>query len=125
LDLEWESELVLNLFLFWHCNWSWISVWLGFTVFDLIQFWISIRFGFGFGVVVGIVVLVLSFCYFFIDQAGYLGTVIINIQRTPLDVRSSIRVWAKLDDAFQILAAKLGMICQYLMLRFTRRLGRN
>lgn len=39
---------------------------------------------------------------------GYLGTVIINIQRTPLDLRSSIRVWAKLDDAFQILARKLG-----------------
>jgi len=41
-------------------------------------------------------------------QQGYLGTVIINIQQTPLDAKSTIRVWAKLDDAFQILALKLG-----------------
>lgn len=37
-----------------------------------------------------------------------MGTVIINIQQTPLDERSTLRVWAKLDDAFVILAKKLG-----------------
>jgi NAD-dependent SIR2 family protein deacetylase len=39
---------------------------------------------------------------------GFLGTVIINIQQTSLDERSTLRIWAKLDDAFTILATKLG-----------------
>jgi len=38
-----------------------------------------------------------------------LGTVIINIQQTPLDHKTVVRVWAKLDDAFKILAEKLGL----------------
>jgi NAD-dependent SIR2 family protein deacetylase len=38
-----------------------------------------------------------------------LGTVIINLQRTHYDDACSLRVWAKLDDAFKILAAKLGL----------------
>jgi NAD-dependent SIR2 family protein deacetylase len=41
---------------------------------------------------------------------GFLGTVIINIQQTSLDERSTLRVWAKLDDAFTILAKKLGFL---------------
>eukprot|EP01098_Paradermamoeba_levis_P016805 TRINITY_DN930_c0_g1_i2.p1 TRINITY_DN930_c0_g1~~TRINITY_DN930_c0_g1_i2.p1 ORF type:complete len:378 (-),score=113.12 TRINITY_DN930_c0_g1_i2:277-1410(-) len=37
-----------------------------------------------------------------------LGTVIINLQQTPLDALCTVRIWAKLDDAFSILAKKLG-----------------
>jgi len=44
------------------------------------------------------------------SPAKALGTVVINIQQTPLDSCSVIRVWAKLDDAFQILANKLGLV---------------
>jgi len=36
-----------------------------------------------------------------------LGTVIINLQRTPIDETASIRIWAKLDDAFDIIMKKL------------------
>mmetsp|Transcript_7631 Transcript_7631/g.17580 ORF Transcript_7631/g.17580 Transcript_7631/m.17580 type:complete len:382 (-) Transcript_7631:59-1204(-) len=39
-----------------------------------------------------------------------LGTVIINLQRTPMDDISSVRVWAKLDDAFRLLAQKLDLV---------------
>jgi hypothetical protein len=38
-----------------------------------------------------------------------LGTVIINLQRTPLDDASSLRIWAKLDDVFRLLVKKLGI----------------
>lgn len=38
-----------------------------------------------------------------------LGTVIINIQKTPLDDDCAVRVWATLDTAFTILAKKLGV----------------
>jgi NAD-dependent SIR2 family protein deacetylase len=38
-----------------------------------------------------------------------LGTVIINLQKTPLDEMCAIRVWAKLDDAFKILTEELGI----------------
>ena len=37
------------------------------------------------------------------------GTIMINLQRTKIDESSSIRVWAKLDDAFQILVKKLDL----------------
>jgi NAD-dependent SIR2 family protein deacetylase len=36
-----------------------------------------------------------------------LGTVVVNLQQTPLDCYALIRIWAKLDDAFRILAQKL------------------
>jgi len=36
-----------------------------------------------------------------------LGTIIINIQQTPLDSKTTVRIWATLDDAFAILAKKL------------------
>jgi len=36
-----------------------------------------------------------------------LGTVVINLQQTPLDSYALIRIWAKLDDVFRILAQKL------------------
>jgi len=39
------------------------------------------------------------------------GTVIINLQQTQLDAATSVRVWAKLDDAFRILAQKLDIDC--------------
>jgi len=38
-----------------------------------------------------------------------LGTVIINLQRTPLDSMCAVRVWAKLDDAFKLLVEELGI----------------
>eukprot|EP01123_Difflugia_compressa_P005180 TRINITY_DN1678_c0_g1_i1.p1 TRINITY_DN1678_c0_g1~~TRINITY_DN1678_c0_g1_i1.p1 ORF type:complete len:293 (+),score=61.19 TRINITY_DN1678_c0_g1_i1:128-880(+) len=38
-----------------------------------------------------------------------LGTVVINLQQTPLDSYALIRVWAKLDDAFRLLAKNLGL----------------
>lgn len=38
-----------------------------------------------------------------------LGSVVINLQRTHLDADCTIRVWAKLDDAFRLLAEYLGM----------------
>jgi len=43
------------------------------------------------------------------DPPKALGTVIINIQQTSLDSSSAVRVWAKLDDAFAILAKKLNL----------------
>ena len=36
------------------------------------------------------------------------GTIMINLQKTEIDQFSSIRVWAKIDDAFDILVKKLG-----------------
>jgi len=36
-----------------------------------------------------------------------LGTIIINLQETPLDGKTCIRIWAKLDDAFKILLEML------------------
>jgi len=36
-----------------------------------------------------------------------LGTIIITLQRTKLDVSATVRVWAKLDDAFKVLAKLL------------------
>jgi len=36
-----------------------------------------------------------------------LGTVIINLQETNLDHQSAVRVWAKLDDAMDLLAREL------------------
>ena len=38
------------------------------------------------------------------------GTIIINLQKTNLDSKCTIRVWAKLDDAFEILAKKLAIV---------------
>jgi len=38
-----------------------------------------------------------------------LGCVIINLQKTPLDKVSTVRVWAKLDDAFKVLLTKLDL----------------
>lgn len=38
-----------------------------------------------------------------------LGTVVINLQQTPLDAKSCVRVWARLDDAFAILARELAL----------------
>jgi NAD-dependent SIR2 family protein deacetylase len=38
-----------------------------------------------------------------------LGTVLINLQRTPLDDMCAVRVWAKIDDAFKILMQELGI----------------
>jgi len=38
-----------------------------------------------------------------------LGTVIINLQQTPLDSQCAVRIWAQLDDAFIILTKKLGV----------------
>lgn len=37
------------------------------------------------------------------------GTVIINLQQTHLDESASVRVWAKLDDAFRLLAEIMGL----------------
>jgi NAD-dependent SIR2 family protein deacetylase len=37
------------------------------------------------------------------------GTVMINLQKTGIDGICSVRVWAKLDDAFKILAEKLSL----------------
>ena len=42
-------------------------------------------------------------------DAGILGTVIINLQQTPLDKKSAVRVWAKLDDVFSMIASKLAL----------------
>lgn len=38
-----------------------------------------------------------------------LGTIIMNLQQTPHDRLARIRIWAKLDDTFRILASKLGL----------------
>lgn len=35
------------------------------------------------------------------DQA--IGTVVINLQQTPLDTNAVVRIWCKLDDAFKLL----------------------
>jgi len=42
-------------------------------------------------------------------EPGILGTVIINLQQTPLDKQCAIRVWAPLDVAFEILARILSL----------------
>jgi len=36
-----------------------------------------------------------------------LGTVVINLQQTPLDTYALLRIWAKLDDVFRLIAKKL------------------
>lgn len=36
-----------------------------------------------------------------------LGTIIINLQKTPLDSQSLIRIWAKIDDVFKLVAKEL------------------
>jgi NAD-dependent SIR2 family protein deacetylase len=36
-----------------------------------------------------------------------LGTVIVNLQKTRLDSRASLRIWATLDEVFRLLAAEL------------------
>jgi len=38
-----------------------------------------------------------------------LGTVVINLQQTPLDQDAVVRVWAKLDDAFKLLVKYLDL----------------
>eukprot|EP01128_Nolandella_sp_AFSM9_P004485 TRINITY_DN2017_c0_g2_i2.p1 TRINITY_DN2017_c0_g2~~TRINITY_DN2017_c0_g2_i2.p1 ORF type:complete len:434 (-),score=74.20 TRINITY_DN2017_c0_g2_i2:117-1418(-) len=43
------------------------------------------------------------------DGTTTLGTVLINLQRTHLDGKCSIRIWAKLDDVFRLIAQKLGL----------------
>jgi len=43
---------------------------------------------------------------FFNDSEGN-GTIMINLQKTKIDSLTTIRVWAKLDDAFKILVDKL------------------
>ena len=40
-------------------------------------------------------------------QKGILGTVLINLQQTPLDHQCTLRIWAKLDDVFTLLAQEL------------------
>ncbi len=42
-------------------------------------------------------------------KGNALGTVIINLQQTPLDKKCAIRIWAKLDDAFKLLTQKLNI----------------
>ena len=42
-----------------------------------------------------------------INNNEILGTVIINLQKTRLDSKCSVRIWARLDDFFKILAKKL------------------
>ncbi|KAH3759241.1 NAD-dependent protein deacetylase sirtuin-7 [Pelomyxa schiedti] len=37
------------------------------------------------------------------------GTVIINLQQTALDALASVRIWARLDDVFKLLAVELGL----------------
>jgi len=44
-----------------------------------------------------------------LKNANTLGTVIVNLQRTYLDKKSSLRIWAKLDDVFERLAQKMNM----------------
>lgn len=46
-------------------------------------------------------------------QNKAIGTVIINLQQTPLDSKCFIRIWAKLDDAFKILAEKLNITVNF------------
>ncbi|KAH3743861.1 NAD-dependent protein deacetylase sirtuin-7 [Pelomyxa schiedti] len=38
-----------------------------------------------------------------------IGTVIINLQQTPLDSKSVLRIWSRLDDALRLLATALGI----------------
>ena len=42
---------------------------------------------------------------------------IINLQQTPLDDRCAIRIWAKLDDVFALLAEKLGVEAKPILVR--------
>jgi NAD-dependent SIR2 family protein deacetylase len=44
-----------------------------------------------------------------VSQSRSLGTVIVNLQKTPLDDASSIRVWSKLDEFFKALSTELGI----------------
>ena len=45
----------------------------------------------------------------FVENREGNGTIMINLQRTKIDKFSTIRVWAKLDDAFKLLVQKLGL----------------
>jgi len=38
-----------------------------------------------------------------------LGTVVVNLQKTPLDASSTVRVWSKLDDFFRALTTELNI----------------
>jgi NAD-dependent SIR2 family protein deacetylase len=40
-------------------------------------------------------------------QPGHSGLVIINLQRTPMDSQSSLRIWGVLDDVLRLLAKEL------------------
>jgi NAD-dependent SIR2 family protein deacetylase len=40
-------------------------------------------------------------------EPGQQGLVIINLQRTPMDAKSSLRIWGVLDDVFSMLAKEL------------------
>jgi len=42
-------------------------------------------------------------------NATCFGTVMINLQRTHLDEKCTLRIWAKLDDVFALVAKKLGL----------------
>lgn len=44
-----------------------------------------------------------------LSASQHLGTVLVNLQQTYLDRKSTLRIWAKLDDVFEALAAKLGI----------------
>mmetsp|Transcript_31111 Transcript_31111/g.53234 ORF Transcript_31111/g.53234 Transcript_31111/m.53234 type:complete len:485 (-) Transcript_31111:64-1518(-) len=43
------------------------------------------------------------------SRSNVLGTIIINLQQTRLDSQSALRIWAKLDDTFKLLAEKLNL----------------
>jgi NAD-dependent SIR2 family protein deacetylase len=58
-------------------------------------------------------------------QGGALGTVIINLQQTPLDDKCVIRVWAKLDDAFRLLAEKLEIDADPVPFSWRKKIGKK
>lgn len=41
------------------------------------------------------------------ESASQFGTVIVNLQRTRLDDQCTLRIWARIDDVFRLLAEKL------------------
>jgi NAD-dependent SIR2 family protein deacetylase len=42
-----------------------------------------------------------------VESASQFGTVIVNLQRTRLDDQCTLRIWARIDDVFRLLAEKL------------------
>jgi len=48
-----------------------------------------------------------------------IGTVIVNLQKTPMDEVSTLRIWAKLDDAFRLLVENLGTCLLHLRVSLT------